>query len=293
MGSKTPATTTQTNTVQLSPEQQALFAQAMPFINQYANSPLPTLPTSTIVGFNPNELAAQTGAINAATGAGAQLGGQSASSLGMLLNPNILSPDSNPYLKATGDAVTQNLTDNLFNKVLPGVRAGSSMAGGIYSGGNTGEAIATGLGIGETQKAAGSAVAGLYNDAYKTGLQTMLGANQQVPLTQQALLFGPTVQGQVGGQERAMTQAQLDATNQTALLQSALPFLRAQDILSLMQGMPGGAGVSTVTGAQPQQSAWQSGLGGAITGGTLGSTFGPWGTLLGAGGGALAGILGR
>lgn len=292
MGSKQSPQVTQTNSVQLSPEQQSVFNSAMPFIQQYGNSPLPTLPTNTIAGFNPNEIAAQSGAINAATGQGNQLAQNAAASNSFLLNPDILNPASNPYLAAHGNNIATTMNQGFTESVLPALRSGASMSSGPYSGGNTKAGIAEGLASGRNSQAIGSSLDSLYNSAYGQGLQTMLQAGQQVPLTQQSLLFGSNVQGQVGGQQRALEQAQLDQTNQLQLLQQQLPFLRAQDLMSLISGMPGATGVSTATGATPKTSPWQSALGGGLAGASLGSSFGPWGTLLGGGGGALAGILG-
>jgi hypothetical protein len=145
MGSKqAPAQTTQTNEVKLGPEQQAVFNAAMPFINQYASSPLPTLPTNTIAGFNPNEIAAQGIAINQA-GVGSALGQQAGAAQSMLLDPAMLSPDSNPYLKAHGDNIAQTMTQNLTESVLPTLRTGASMTSGPYAGGSTKSGIAEGL----------------------------------------------------------------------------------------------------------------------------------------------------
>ncbi len=290
MGSK-PATTTQTNSVQLSPEQQQLFGQAMPFIQQYAQSPLPTLPTNTIAGFNPNETQAQQGAINAATGPGQALGNQAAATNSFLLNPALLSPDSNPYLQAQGNQLAQTNNQNFTEQVLPALRSGASMTSGPYAGGNTKSGIAEGLASSRNSQATGNALTSLYSNAYGQGLGAMGQAVGQTPLTQNSLLFGANVQGQVGGQQRALDQAQLDQQNQLQLLQQQLPFLRAQDLISLMQGMPGSTGVSSVTGAQPGTSPIQGALGGAASGAALGSMIPGIGTAFGGLGGGAAGLL--
>lgn len=292
MGNKTDPTVTSSTTTKLSPEQQGVFSAAMPSIQQYANQPLPTLPTSTVAGFTPNETTGQNLALGAAA-PGGQLAGQSANALGFLLNPSILSPDSNPYLKASGDAIQGNMTDNLLNRVLPGIRSGASMTGGPYSGGASKEGISTGLAVKDTAKQSGDALTNLYSGAYGQGLQTMLGANAQVPGSQAAQLFPSSVYSAVGADQRAMNQANLDSTNSLAQLQQMLPFLKAQDLMSLIQGMPGGTAVSKTTGSAPPGASPVSGaLGGAASGAAIGSVIPGVGTVVGAGAGGLAGLLG-
>jgi hypothetical protein len=282
MGSKQPATTTQTNSVQYSPEQQQVFNQALPFIQQYAGSPLPQLPGQLIAGFNPNETAAQSGAINAATGGGADLGQAAAGAQQFLLNPNILNPSSNPYLQASGNNIATTMNQNFTDTVLPALRTGSSMTSGPYAGGNTKAGIAEGLASSRNSQAIGNSLDSLYSTAYGQGLGAMTNAVQNNPSAQNGLLFGANVQGQVGGQQRALEQAQLDANNQMMLLQQQLPFLRAQDLIGLMQGMPGATGVSSVTGAQPQTGGFKGAAGGAMSGAALGSMIPGLGTGLGA-----------
>lgn len=293
MGSKAPAaTTTQTNKVELGPEQTAIANLATPFAQQYASSPLPTLPTNTVAGFTPAEVQGQTGALNAASGVGADLASSASGANQFLNNPAILSPDSNPYLAESGNAITQNLTQNLLEQILPGLRSGASVAGGPYSGGSSREGISTGVAAGRTQQAAGSALSSLYSNAYGQGLDAMGKGLALTPQTQMAQLFGPQTEAAVGGQQRAMNQAQLDATNQQQLLTQMLPLLRAQDLYSLISGMPGGSGVSTVTGAQPGTNKAMTALGGAASGASLGSMIFPgFGTAAGAGLGALLGFL--
>lgn len=285
MGSQTPSTT-QTNSVKYSPEQQSVIDSAMPFISQYASSALPTLPSNLIAGFNPNEVAAQNSAVQTATGTGAQLGQNAAASNSFLLDPAILNPSSNPYLAQHGQDIATTMNQSLLEQVLPALRSQATQSSGPYAGGQSKAGIAEGLASGRNSQAIGNSLTDLYNRSYTTGLNTMLQAGQQVPLTQQSLLFGSNVQGQVGAQQRALEQAQLDSTNQMALLQQQLPFLRAQDLLSLVQGMPGAQGVSTVTGSTPSVSPVQGALGGALAG----SAFGPWGTALGGGAGLLSSI---
>lgn len=250
------------------------------FASQYANSNV-QLPSQTVAGFNANETAAQNSAL-AGGQAGQQLGGQAAGSLGFLLDPSILSPDSNPYLKQAGDAVANTTMDALTRQALPAIRSGASAANGPYAGGSSREGIAQGLATGEATDNIAGQLSQMYNTSYQNGLGTMLNANQLVPSIQAAQLFGPQVQSAVGGQQRGMEQAQLDASNQTNLLQQLFPLLQAQQLFGLIGGMPGGSTQTTSTGAVPKGSPWQSALGGAATGASIGSAIPGFGTGLGA-----------
>jgi hypothetical protein len=88
-----------------------------------------------------------------------------------------------------------------------------------------------------------------------------------------------------------MEQARLSEAQQAFNFEQYAPYLRSKDILSLVQGIPGGTTVSTAN--VPRPSPWAQGLGGAMTGASLGSIFGPIGTGAGALGGAVLPFLFR
>jgi hypothetical protein len=112
------------------------------------------------------------------------------------------------------------------------------------------------------------------------------------PQTIASMLTSGQVQAGVGEQMRGMEQAGIDEAVNKFYLQQQLPMLKAQDILGLMGSLPGGSGVSTVTGAQPQTSKVGGALGGAATGASIGSAIPGIGTALGAGIGGLLGLFG-
>lgn len=280
--------TTQTNKVELSPEQKQVFEMALPFITQAAENPVQPFQGSTIAGFTPLELQAQQQAVAQAQGAASDVGQSAAEASQFLLDPAILDPSSNPALGQQADAITSRLSQNLTESVLPSIRSGSTVSGGMFSGGNTRQGIAEGLAIDRTGENIGDSLATLYGNAYNTGIGAMGDALRTTPLTQAASTFGPGVVGQVGAQQRAMEQAILDAQINRDLLTQQAPFLQAQDLLSLISGMPGGTGVSTVEGATPQTSPVSGALGGALTGGSL---FGPIGAGIGGASGLLLSLL--
>ncbi len=286
MGAKKQQPVTQTNTVKLSKEQEQIANLAFPFAEQYAQSNI-SLPTPQIAGFNANEVEGQNAALGLARGSMNDQMQQAAASNSFLMNPNILSPDSNPYLSQAGDAIVQKSTQNLMENILPGLRSGSVVTGGFYSGGNTRQGIAQGQAVGRTNQEVSNALAGLYNDAYKTGLSTMGSAVDRSGQVGTNLLKPAAAIAGVGAQQREMEQANLDAQQQYAWLNQQLPFIRAQQLYGLLGSMPGGSGVSTVQGASPQSGGIGGAAGGALSGAAMGSMFGPVGM---AAGGVLGGL---
>lgn len=284
-GSKAPATTTQKNTVELSPEQKKLFNLALPSINQAAGQDPQIYGGSGIAGFNPVEQQAQQSLLNTAGGTVSNLAGSGANAQQFMLDPSMmLDPAKNPYVTAYGDTITRQMTDNLQRQILPGLQRQSAVTQGPY-GATSRLGIAQGNAIGQTGQATGDALTKLYSGAYGQGLDAMGAAVGRNPATIGSQLIGGEVASAVGGQQRAMDQALLDEEISKFYLQQQLPFLKAQDIMSLMGSMPGGAGVSTVTGAQPSSNKGLSALGGAAAGM---SAFGP----IGAGIGGLLGLFG-
>lgn len=287
-----PSTTTQTNKVDLSPEQKQIFELAFPYAKEYASSPNDAYggqtladPSAATVGAQQTALG-QVGAIN-------NIAGQAASSNQFLMNPALLSPDSNPYLKQQGDAITGTVTHNLLENILPSLRSGATQTGGMYSGGNTKNGIAEGLAVDRSTQDISNSLAGLYSDAYKMGLSTMSGAVAQSPAVQMQQLMGANVQSAVGAQQDQQTQAGLDDAYQRWLIERQMPFMRASDLMGMIGAMPGGTGVSTVSGTPARGSGAMGALGGAAMGASLGSFIPGIGTGMGAGIGGLMGFFGR
>ena len=290
MGSKEPKPVTQTNTVQLAPEAQEIADLSFPFAQQFAKNKL-EIPNWQVAGFNPVEQQAQQGALTAA-GQMQPLAQQAAASNQFLMDPSILSPDSNPYVAAQGDAITQTMTRNFTENMLPALRAGSVTAGGMNSGGNTRFGVAQGLAADRTNEQIGTALTNLYSGAYNTGLNAMSGAIGQNPNVMQGMLYPSTVQSGVGAQQRSMEQAQLVAAANNDWFSQMLPMLQAQHLYGIINSIPGSSGVTTVDGAMPGKNPIMSGLGGAASGAMLGSMIMPGiGTAIGGGLGALGGLL--
>lgn len=291
MGSKTPPTTTQTTKQDMSPQQQQIFDLAFPYAKEYAGKPIQQFGETGIAGLDPNELIAQQKALEAATATG-DSAAKAKSSNDMMMDPSfMLDVANNPYLKAASDAMTSKVTTNLNESILPGVRTGATMAGGAYSGGSTREGIAQGAAIGKTNEGLSNSIADMMFGAYNRGLTGMGEAINRNPSVQGQQLFEPGVISAVGAQNRGVEQVALDEEIRKFYTGQALPFLQAQELMSLIQGMPGGSTTSTATGSVPGVSPFMSAAGGAASGATIGSIFGPVGTGVGAGAGGLLSYL--
>lgn len=281
---KPPSKITQTNKVELSPEQKKLFNLGFPYAEQYANQPLETYGGETLAGFNPLELAGQ----GMAVGAAAPMQGmadQAMASNSWLMNPNQLDPNSNPYARSVADQIAGGISDQLTQQILPAVRTNTIGSSGMYAGGDTRGQMTeylAGQGAAET---IGDALNKFYMQNYQLGLNTMgsaLDRNQEI---MSGALTPAAAVSAVGQQQRQMTQAELDSEYQKWLIDQQMPYMRAQDIMNLIQGMPGASSTTTMTGMAPQ-----SPMGGMMGPMMMGMQLLPM--LLGGMGGGAAGGLG-
>lgn len=259
MGQPRSPQVTQTSQVKLGPQQQQVFDQAFPSITSYAQQTPKLFPGTGIAGFNPWELFGQGQVTGTAAPQAQALAAQAAGTQSQLLDPNfMLHP--NQYVMDAADAMTRKVTDNLFQTILPRIRTVSTQASGPYAY-NTKEGIATGQAIGQTNQGLSDALANMLLANYTQGLGGLSQAIAHNPSVIQSQMMPAGMYAAVGGQERALEQAQLDERIRQFYAQQDLPLSRAQQLLSLMQGIPGGQGVSTVTGAMPQTNPILQGLG--------------------------------
>lgn len=273
---------TQSTTTQLSPQQQQIMDLALPKVQDFAASTPQRYPGSTITPFNANETAGQNQVLGA-VGDINTVGKNAAQANNFYTSGNIWDPASNPNLQHAVDATVRPLYQNLTNTVLPAIRSDATSTGNF---GSSRQGIAEGLATQSTQQAAGDAASKLVQNQYDTNVNAQLKAEALAPSVQQGLTTGGTVQSGVGDVQRAQQQAGLNEQVGNFNWQQYAPFLQAQDLMSLVQGMQGGTTIST--GNNPTSNPATSALGGAATGAALGSAIFPGiGTGIGAGAGAL------
>lgn len=284
-----PTTTTQVNKVELSPEQKKLFDLVYPTIQ--ANAQAPTLPDNLVPGFDPLQQAAQAGLLESVqSGAIGQGVANAGDASNFLLSGNLSDPSSNPHLQSALDTGTQFLKDTFLEEVLPSIRGGAIESGQL---GGSRQGVAEGIASGKFGNSIANVTSSILNNAFNTGVDAQGKALALAPQTNTLQASPYTIEEAIGGQRRGLEQDKA----QYELFKSMFPLEHAKGILGLMSGLPGGSGTSTVTGASPQQpGAFASGLGGAASGLSLASmlpaAFGI-NPLLGAGLGALAGVLTR
>lgn len=268
-------------------DQKAILAAGQPAVVDYVKSGGPKLPAGNITpGLNPDQLAAQAAARTAAGGNLSTLSNSATQGTAFLTNPDILSPDSNPYLAKTMAAATAPLWSSLTEEALPNIR-GEAVQNGQF--GSNRQGIAEGIATGKTAQAAGAVTSGIANQGYQAGLDAMArglstsGTAAGVAGQPAALL------SQVGQQNYNQQQAQNQEAYNRYMYQQAAPMMAAQTGANYATGL----GVGTTTAQVPgKPSPLGATIGGAATGAQLGSNFGPWGTAIGAVGGAGIGYMG-
>lgn len=286
MGS--PSQPTQTTTQVLSPEQRELMNTVMPTIKQYAATVPQRYQGPTTAGFTPEQTGGQEMALGAVPSVN-EVGANAAKANNFYTSGNIWDPTANPNLKGAIDAATRPITENLLERALPAIRSGSVQTGNF---GGSRQGIAEGQAIRGAEQATGDTAAKIAEDLYSTNVGAQQRAIAMAPTVQGAQTTGATVTSGVGDVRQAMDQARINAGVNAFNFDQYAPFLNARDILSLMQGLPGGSTVST--GNTPTTNPMTQALGGAATGAALGSAIMPGvGTGVGALGGALLPFLFR
>lgn len=273
---------TQTTQQVLSPEQRQLLDITMPTIQKYAATVPERYQGPTTAGFTPEQTAGQNMALDTVPAIN-DIGVNAAKANNFYTSGNIWDPASNPNLQGAIDAAVRPVYTNLTERALPAIRSGSIQSGNF---GGSRQGIAEGAAIRDAGTIAADTASKIVQDQYSTNVGAQQRAIAMAPQVQGAQTAGAQVTSGVGDVRQAMDQANINAGVNAFNFDQYAPFMNARDILSLMQGLPGGSTVST--GNTPQPNMAMSTLGGAASGAALGSAFMPGvGTAVGAGAGAL------
>jgi len=266
----------------MSPEQRELYNLAIPGVRSYAATVPQRFQGEQVAGFTDPQTQGQQAILAAAPTIGSQ-GYQAAGTNSYWLSPDAINVANNPNLGAAVDAATRPIWQRLDEQTLPADRAAAISAGGF---GGSRQGVAEALDTRNAMQSAGDTAAKVVEDLYSTDVNAQLRALGLLPTVQQGLTREGSAESSVGDVQQAQNQAYINEAMANFNYDQMAPFLQAQDIMSLISGIPGGT--STAVGSIPQTSALQRGLGGAATGASLGSAFGPWGAALGGlGGGAI------
>lgn len=283
-GNSTPQT--QSTTTILSPQQQKILDLAMPGITNFAANVPQRYQGNTVAGFTDPQTAGQNTALTQAQGQ-TGLANNAAGTTNAWLSPDALDVSNRPDVVAQMNANKQNVTDQLLQSTLPAIRGGAEATGNF---GSSRRGVAEGLASTGASKALANANASTLTSASQSAIEAQLKALGLAPQTTQNLTTGAVTQSGVGDVQQALQQALLNQGVSNFNYDQYAPFLQSQDLVSLLQGIPGGT--TQTTASTPQKNPFTSALGGAAAGASLGSAIMPGiGTGIGGGLGALLSFL--
>jgi len=202
--------------------------------------------------FSPDQLTAQRGIRDFATGDADTMMNQALDAYSYGTSSSILDVANNPYV--TGMA--QAAADRAFSGLVPqlsGIRQGSIQSGG-YGGGRQG--IAEGTAIAGAADSATRAAADIYGQAYGQGLQHQLGTLGQTGSLMETGFKPYEALSASGAEQRAREQALIEDAQKQHEWTQQLPYERLNRYMNTISGsgiMGGGYGTETSPG--------QSGLG--------------------------------
>lgn len=247
---------------------------------------------SAVAGFNPLQTQGQLGMLGYAMGPELQQqigSAQGASDFALNLPQTIA---DNPVVQAQIEAAQRPLVQNFQNEIMPSIARGA-IGGGTFGGSRQG--LAEGLAAQGLTQSLADMSAQMQGDIFGRSLENQQRALALSPQTMQLGQMPSQIFGQVGGQLQGLESQLLGEQRGDWQAQQAMndPMALYTQYMNTLTA-PGFGNTSTSTAPNMnQQSSLASGLGGAITGGTLGSMipgFGAGaGTLLGPAG--LAGAM--
>ena len=277
-GSKQPqqiAPTTTTTTTEPFAEQKPFLERVFKEAEAQFDATGPTFfPGQTTAGKNAFDVAAQQQFLGAASPT-ADIARASADATKFALGP-VLSPESNPALQANIEGAIRPVFDTLTRKVLPNIRSDAILADGF---GGSRQQLAEGVATGEATRAALDTSAELANRAFVSGLDTFSKALVTAPQVQSQQLAAPSIIAGVGEQERAFEQQGINEAVQRYNFEQAIEGAKLAQFANLIQGNFGGTTTQQIAGVQNPQggNAFTRGLGGALSGASLGAAFGGFG----------------
>lgn len=240
---------TQTNKVELTPEQQKLQATGMEQIDKSLADGGPKLPD--VLGFDPYQTQAQQGVVDkqgALQGMSSNL-----TNAQNFLTGDVMDINKNPALQRAVEAAMRPITENFQNVVMPGLRTEAVNAGALGSpkANQRGQVASD-----QYLRQVGDTSAGMLNTAYGQNLDAMIKGTSLAPQSMQASLFPEAALESVGAQRRDLATQQ----GSQGFNQQMLPFTLGNQLIASAAGAPGAGSTSTVQGASPK-SSWTQMLG--------------------------------
>lgn len=229
MSSKNKQTSTQTTT--LPGNQQANVDLLQQGAGNWFNTGGPRFyGGNTVAQPNANVTGGQNAQLQAAQGVGGLLNTSMQGEQFWMDPRNIFNPSNIPGFEQAMKSVTQDTTRNLTENVLPGLRSGS-VASGMYGGSRQG--IGEGLAVGRTSDAITRQLADMQMGAFDRGLNMYNAAQNRLPQTLNNQLMPGQVQQQIGAQQQAQEQQNINADRERWEFEQMAPLFALQQLQQL------------------------------------------------------------
>lgn len=197
------------------------------------------------------------------------------------LTGKYMMPDSNPFLKAAGEAATRPLMENFTNTILPAI-TDQSIAQGAYGG--TGADITKARATGEVSTAIGDVLAKMYAQNYQQERQNQLNAPGMVMQSYDFFKEPAMELMRIDEASRAARQSEIDNTLAKFNETQQAPWYGLGEMAQILASGGFRSTTGSVVGPNPNyenpfMSALKIGMGGLASVASLGGKggFGFWG----------------
>lgn len=272
MGSRGGQQAAGTQTTYLPPEQQTNVDLLMKGARDFLASGGPQYyQGSTVAGVDPLQTQGRAQQVDYANNVGRQLAGDVVANDRFWLNPNnIFNPSNIPGFAEAQRGLTQNVTRNFTESIMPEL-TGTAAAGGALGSSRAG--LTSALAATRTNEALAQQLAQMNMDAYSQGLQMNNAAAARAPQTMMVGAAPGAMLESVGAQNRADQQQQINADMDRWNYEQ----LRPLNVLQAFQQLTGTAGQygGTVSSNQQQTATGSNPLQGVGAALALASLFMP------------------
>ena len=252
---------------------------------QIANSPYPG---AKVADFSPETLAAQNYVTQYAADNAVQGVADMNQGVSYGLN-DAMYVDNNPYLQSAISAAIRPISEKYLdpNGVLANIRS-DAVGNGQYGG--TRQGLAEGIAGGRYLSEVGDVAAQMASAGYDKGQDTFARTLAFAPSALQAGMIPASMMSSVGLQKEMLQQAENQYESDSRMWDLNSQWAPLQNYANMVYGGSNPTAVTTSDSGSRSSGAMGM-LGGTMAGAQVGSYFGPTGTAIGAGAGALLSFL--
>jgi len=157
---------------------------------------------------------------------------------------------SNPVVNAYADAAINPLFQQFNEQIIPTLRSTGVATGNL---GSSKQSLSEAQAAERTMRQAADVRAGIFNQAYNTGMAASQNAVNAIPMLQSSSMAGANALRDIGQTERQIEQARLDEQVARYQYNQAAPYKALMDYLNAAGGKYGGVSDTTVTGTPPDK----------------------------------------